>query len=61
MELLNLEDNTSAVTSTVRLDEPLFQPYPVRVVFEAYEAFGQQEKVGARTRKPIMHGGLLRH
>lgn len=45
VEFLNLEDNTAAVTSTVRLDEPLFQPHPSRVVFEGYEAFGQQQKV----------------
>lgn len=45
MEFLNLEDNTAAVTSTVRLDEPLFQPHPSRVVFEGYEAFGQQQRV----------------
>lgn len=45
VEFLNLEDNTAAVTSTVRLDEPLFQPYPSKVVFEGYEPFGQQQKV----------------
>ncbi|CAN0220300.1 unnamed protein product, partial [Hapterophycus canaliculatus] len=45
VEFLNLEDNTAAVTSTVRLDEPLFQPHPSRVVFEGYEAFGQRQKV----------------
>lgn len=45
MEFLNLEDNTSAVSSTVRIDEPLFQPYPSKVIFEGYDAFGQQEKV----------------
>lgn len=45
MEFLNLEDNTAAVTSTVRLDEPLFQPHPSKVVFEGYEAFGQQQRV----------------
>lgn len=45
MEFLNLEDNTAAVTSAVRLDEPLFQPHPSKVVFEGYEAFGQRQKV----------------
>ena len=45
MEFLNLEDNTAAVTSTVRLDEPLFQPHPSKVVFEGYEAFGHQQRV----------------
>ena len=42
---MNLEDNTAAVNSTVRLDEPLFQPHPSKVVFEGYEAFGQQQRV----------------
>ena len=32
VEFLNLEDNTAAVTSAVRLDEPLFQPYPSKAV-----------------------------
>lgn len=45
VEFLNLEDNTAAITSAVRLDEPLFQPYPSKVVFEGYEAFGRQQKV----------------
>lgn len=45
VEFLNLEDNTATAKSTVRLDEPLFQPYPSKVVFEGYEAFGQQQKV----------------
>ncbi|CAN0000400.1 unnamed protein product, partial [Sphacelaria rigidula] len=45
VDFFNLEDNTSAVSSTVRLDEPLFQPYPSKVIFEGYDAFGQQEKV----------------
>ena len=45
VEFLHLEDNTVAVTSTVKLDEPLFQPYPSKVVFESYEAFGQEQKV----------------
>lgn len=45
VEFLNLEDNTAAITSAVRLDEPLFQPYPSKIVFEGYEAFGRQQKV----------------
>lgn len=47
IEFLNLEDNSSVFTSSVRLDEPLFQPFPSKVIFEGYEAFGQQEKVCA--------------
>lgn len=47
VEFFNLEDNTCAISSTVRLDEPLFQPYPSKVIFEGYEAFGQQEKASA--------------
>lgn len=45
VEFLNLEDNTAAITSAVRLDEPLFQPYPSKIVLEGYEAFGRQQKV----------------
>lgn len=45
VEFVNLEDNTAAVSSTVRIDEPLFQPYPSKIVFERYEAFGEQQKV----------------
>lgn len=56
VDFFNLEDNTSAVSSTVRLDEPLFQPYPSKVIFEGYDAFGQQEKVSVVVMKAVSDG-----
>jgi len=40
VEFLNLEDNTQNVNSIVDIDEPLFQPYPMQVIFREYEQFG---------------------
>ena len=36
IELVNILDNTSQISSTVDIDQPLFEPAPNIIIFEGY-------------------------
>ena len=44
IEFNNMKDTTSNYSSTVDIDQPIFQPSPKILVFEGYEPFALHEK-----------------
>jgi hypothetical protein len=44
VEFLNMADYTTQTTASVSIDEPLFQPFPMGMVFRDYKPFSTYEQ-----------------
>ena len=44
VEFVNIQDHTTQIHSSVDVDQPLFQPFPVVLIFEDYAPFAIHER-----------------